>query len=128
MAVQILLQCLYCGHFNVTNLVYQVFILKLGKMIIFGSLLTTFEVSCILRGIWGCSENWLESKFKLSSQACLKPLIHFLFRYISEGTYFIILIHKHFFSCPKRMSDEFKAFLTATKNMICCYNTVICDL
>jgi hypothetical protein len=40
--------------------------LNLGsKMTIFGSLLTTFDVSCIFCCSWGSSNNWLEPKIKL---------------------------------------------------------------
>jgi len=33
-------------------------------MIIFGFILTTFELSCIFGGSWGITENWLELKIK----------------------------------------------------------------
>jgi hypothetical protein len=33
-------------------------------MIIFGSILTTFELSSIFLGSWGSIENWLEPKIK----------------------------------------------------------------
>jgi len=36
-------------------------------MIIFGSILTTFESSSILGGSWGSIENWPEPKTKLPS-------------------------------------------------------------
>ena len=35
-----------------------------SEMIISESLLTTFELSAILGGSWGSSENWLEPKTK----------------------------------------------------------------
>jgi len=44
-------------------------------MIIFVSILTTFEFSSILGGIWGSIENWLEPKTEPSSGnlACPNP-------------------------------------------------------
>jgi len=42
-------------------------------MIIFGSILSTFELSSIFGGSWGSIENWLEPKIKPPSGnfACL---------------------------------------------------------
>jgi hypothetical protein len=44
-------------------------------MIIFGLILTTFELSIILGGSWGSIENWLEPKTKPPSGnlACPSP-------------------------------------------------------
>jgi hypothetical protein len=37
---------------------------ELSKMIIFESILITFESSVVLKGSWGSSVNWLELKTK----------------------------------------------------------------
>jgi len=37
-------------------------------MVIFGSILTTFELSSIFGGSWGSIENWLEPKIKTPSR------------------------------------------------------------
>jgi len=44
-------------------------------MIIFESIVTTFELSSVFRGSWGNIENWLESKNKPPSGniACPNP-------------------------------------------------------
>jgi len=44
-------------------------------MIIFGLILTTFELGIIFGGIWGSIENWLEPKTKPPSgnSACPNP-------------------------------------------------------
>jgi len=43
-------------------------------MIIFGSILTAFELSSIFGGCWGSIENWLEPKIKpsMGNLACPK--------------------------------------------------------
>ena len=41
---------------------------KISEMIIFESILNTFEVSTIFRGSWGCCNNWLGPEIKLSKQ------------------------------------------------------------
>jgi len=53
----------------VTDLDYQ------SKVIIFGSILTTFESRSILGGSWGSIENWLKPKTKstLANFACPSP-------------------------------------------------------
>jgi len=38
--------------------------IKRDKMIILGSMLTTFELSSIFGGSWGSIENWLEPKIE----------------------------------------------------------------
>jgi hypothetical protein len=44
-------------------------------MIIFGSILTTFELSIIFEGCWGSIENWLKPKIEPTSGnlACPNP-------------------------------------------------------
>ncbi len=46
-----------------------------SKMIIFESILTTFEASFIFRGSWGSIKNWLELKIEppLADLALLNP-------------------------------------------------------
>jgi len=46
----------YLKKLSVTELDYQT------EMIIFGSILTTFESSSVFEGSWGSIENWLEPK------------------------------------------------------------------
>jgi hypothetical protein len=48
---------------------------KRSEMIIFGSILTTFQLSSIFEGIWGSIENWLKPKIEQLSGnlACSNP-------------------------------------------------------
>ncbi len=45
---------------------------EVRRLIIFGSIFTTFELSIIFGGSWGCIENWVEPKIKppLENLAC----------------------------------------------------------
>ena len=47
-----------------TNQCFRLNLGKIGKVINFGTLLTTFEVSSIILGSWGSSQLWVEPKIK----------------------------------------------------------------
>jgi hypothetical protein len=53
---------------RVTDLDYR------SKMIIFGLILTTFELSSIFGGSWSTIENWLQPKIKPSSEIKLDQI------------------------------------------------------
>jgi len=58
-------------------------------MIIFGSILTTFESTGIFGGGWGSFENCLEPKIEFSSPKCVKRSVD---NYLKNGQKLIITL------------------------------------